>query len=110
LVLKPYGTAAMHCGKNDTGMIGKKNDIYVSCQLDSMNVVTKTIGRIDFIHGAKHGDIVEIGMETIAMGRSSITVKATIRNMKTLKVITQVDDIVFVNIKDGKPFSHGKQI
>jgi acyl-CoA thioesterase YciA len=84
--------------------------IYVSCQLDSMNVVTKTIGRIDFIHGAKHGDIVEIGMETIAMGRSSITVKATIRNMKTLKVITQVDDIVFVNIKDGKPFSHGKQI
>jgi hypothetical protein len=49
-------------------------------------------------------------METIAMGRSSITVKATIRNMKTLKVITQVDDIVFVNIKDGKPFSHGKQI
>ena len=82
--------------------------IYVSCQLDSMNVVTKTIGRIDFIHGAKHGDIVEIGMETVAMGRSSITVKATIRNMKTLKVITQVDDIVFVNIKDSKPYPHGK--
>jgi len=82
--------------------------IYVSCQLDSMNVVTKTIGRIDFIHGAKHGDIVEIGMETVNMGRSSITVRATIRNMKTLKVITQVDDIVFVNIKDGKPCPHGK--
>ena len=82
--------------------------IYVSCQLDSINVVTKTIGRIDFIHGAKHGDIVEIGMETVAMGRSSITVRATIRNMKTLKVITQVDDIVFVNIRDSKPYPHGK--
>jgi len=83
--------------------------IYVSCQLDSMNVVTKTIGRIDFIHGATHGDIVEIGMETVSTGKTSITVKATIRNMKTLKVITQVDDIVFVNILDGKPHPHGKR-
>jgi len=84
--------------------------IYVSCQLDSMNVVTKTIGRIDFVQGAKHGDIIEIGMETASMGKTSITVRATIRNMKTKKIITQVDDIVFVNIKDGKPYPHGKTV
>jgi acyl-CoA hydrolase len=82
--------------------------IYVTCQLDSMDVVTKTIGRIDFVEGAKHGDIVEIGMETVKLGKTSITVKATIRNMKTKKIITEVDDIVFVNIKDGKPYPHGK--
>jgi acyl-CoA thioesterase FadM len=47
-------------------------------------------------------------METVKLGKTSITVKATIRNMKTKKIITEVDDIVFVNIKDGKPYPHGK--
>ena len=60
--------------------------IYVSCQLDSMNVVTKTIGRIDFIHGATHGDIVEIGMETVSTGKTSITVRATIRNLSLIHI------------------------
>lgn len=81
--------------------------IYVSCQLDSRYVVTKTIGRIDFLAGAEQGDIIEIGMETAFLGKTSITVRATIRNMKTKKIITKVDDIVFVNIKDGKPYPHG---
>lgn len=81
--------------------------IYVSCQLDSRNVVTRTIGKIDFIAGAEHGDIIEIGMDTIKLGKTSITIKATVRNIKTKKIITEVDDIVFVNIKDGKPHPHG---
>ena len=82
--------------------------IYTTCQLESMNVVTRSIGRIDFISSAEHGDIVEIGMETKNIGKTSITIKATIRNMKTEKIITQVDDIIFVNIKDSKPYPHGK--
>jgi acyl-CoA hydrolase len=81
--------------------------IYVSCQLDSVNVVTRTIGKIDFIAGAEHGDIIEIGMDTIKLGKTSITIKATVRNIKTKKIITSVDNIVFVNIKDGKPYPHG---
>lgn len=84
--------------------------IYVTCQLDSQYVVTRTIGRIDFLHGATAGDVVEIGMATAFIGNTSITVRATIRNMKTKKIITQVDDIVFVNMKDGKPYPHGKKI
>ena len=82
--------------------------IYTTCQLGSMNVVTRSIGKIDFISSAEHGDIVEIGMETKKIGKTSITIKATIRNMKTEKIITQVDDIIFVNIKDSKPYPHGK--
>lgn len=84
--------------------------IYVSCQLGSQNVVTKTIGRIDFVRGARHGDIIEIGMETVYVGKTSITVKATVRDMNTKEVITHIDDIVFVNIKDGKPHPHGKPV
>jgi acyl-CoA thioesterase FadM len=47
-------------------------------------------------------------METACIGKTSITITATIRNMETKKIITQVDDIVFVNLKDGKPYPHGK--
>ena len=28
--------------------------------------------------------------------------------MKTGDIITEVNDIVFVNVKDGKPYPHGK--
>tara|TARA_X000000368_G_C23021770_1_gene708299 strand:- start:959 stop:1321 length:363 start_codon:yes stop_codon:yes gene_type:complete len=82
--------------------------IYTTCQLDSMSVVTRSIGRIDFKASAKHGDLIEIGMDTINLGKTSITLKATIRNMKTGDIITEVNDIVFVNVKDGKPYPHGK--
>tara|TARA_Y100001972_G_scaffold16704_1_gene18217 strand:- start:650 stop:1021 length:372 start_codon:yes stop_codon:yes gene_type:complete len=84
--------------------------IYTTCQLGTRDVVTRSIGKIDFVHGAKHGDIIEIGMETIKIGVSSITLRATIRNMETRKVITQVDDIVFVNMKDGKPAPHNSWV
>ena len=81
--------------------------IYTTCQLNSMSVVTRSIGRINFISSAEYGDIIEIGMETTKIGKTSITIKATIRNMKTGKVITEVNDIIFVNVKNGKPASHG---
>lgn len=81
--------------------------IYVSCQLNSRNVVTRTIGKIEFLAGAEHGDIIEIGMDTTKIGKTSITIEATVRNIKTKKIITHVEDIVFVNIKNGKPHPHG---
>ncbi len=81
--------------------------IYTTCQLNSMSVVTRSIGRINFISSAEYGDIIEIGMETTNIGKTSITIKATIRNMKTGKVITEVNDIIFVNVKNGKPAPHG---
>ena len=84
--------------------------IYTTCQLGTRDVVTRSIGKIDFAHGAKHGDIVEIGMETTKIGVTSITLRATIRNMETRKIITQVDDIVFVKMKDGKPTPHNSWV
>ena len=46
-------------------------------------------------------------MQTIKLGKTSITIKATVRNIQTKKIITEVNDIVFVNIKDGNPYPHG---
>lgn len=83
--------------------------IYSTCQLGTDQIVTRSIGHVGFKNGANVGDIVEFGIETVKVGNTSITLRATVRNMKTKKIITTVDDIVFVNIKDGKPYPHGKK-
>jgi len=82
--------------------------IYCSCQLDNDRVVTRAMSNIDFQHSAIRGDIIEIGMETVKLGTTSITIKCDVRNKRTEKTITSVDRIVFVNLgKDGKPAPHG---
>lgn len=81
--------------------------IYVSCQLGKGNLVTKFMSEIDFVSSAKLGDIIEIGMETVNFGKSSITVRCVVRNKFTKEVIIKIDKIVFVHLdKDGKPTPH----
>ena len=84
--------------------------IYCSCQLDNDRVVTRSMSNIDFLHSAIRGDIIEIGMETVNIGTTSITIKCDVRNKRTERTITSVDSIVFVNLgPDGKPAPHGKK-
>ena len=85
--------------------------IYCSCQLDNDRVVTRSMSNIDFHYSAIRGDIIEIGMETISIGKTSIAIKCDVRNKRTEKTITSVDKIVFVNLgPDGKPSAHGKTV
>ena len=82
--------------------------IYCSCQLNNDRVVTRSMSNIDFLASAIRGDIIEIGMETVNFGKTSITVRCNVRNKRTEKTITSVDEIVFVNLgPDGKPAPHG---
>ena len=82
--------------------------IYCSCQLNNDRVVTRSMSNIDFMHSAIRGDIIEIGMETVNLGKTSITIKCDVRNIRTEETITSVDEIVFVNLgPDGKPARHG---
>ena len=84
--------------------------IYCSCQLENDRVVTRSMSHIDFLHSAVRGDIIEIGMETVKMGKTSIVIKCDVRNKRTEKTITRVNEIVFVNLgPDGKPAPHGKR-
>ena len=84
--------------------------IYCSCQLDNDRVVTRSMSKIDFLASAIRGDIIEIGMETVKLGHTSITIRCNVRNKRTEKIITSVDSIVFVNLgPDGKPAPHGKK-
>lgn len=81
--------------------------IYVSCQLGKGNLVTKFMSEIDFVSSATLGDIIEIGMETVSFGKSSITVRCVVRNKFSKEVIIKIDKIVFVHVdEEGRPSPH----
>ncbi|RUO18646.1 acyl-CoA thioesterase [Aliidiomarina haloalkalitolerans] len=84
--------------------------IYASCQLDQKSLVTKHIGEITFDASAFQGDVVEFGLATKAVGRSSLTVTCIVRNKGTKQNICTADDIVFVHIdpETRRPQPHGK--
>ena len=85
--------------------------IYTITMLQSPYVVTKLMSEINFISSARAGDILEMGMKVVKVGRSSITLKCDVRNIMTHHTIVKIDEIVFVNLdSSGFPSAHGKRI
>ncbi len=83
--------------------------LYAIIQLENKKVVTKYISEINFMSTATAGDIVEIGIEVIEFGKTSLTLNCEVRNKMTLETIVTVDNIILVNLDDaGKPKPHGK--
>lgn len=82
--------------------------IEVISLLNTNNVVTKYISEIEFISGAKIGDVVEIKTHFSKAGKSSVTLKVEVYNFTTQKSIAIVNEIVMVNVdENGQPKSHG---
>lgn len=82
--------------------------IEVISLLKSNNVVTKFISEIEFISGAKCGDVVDIKTVFSKAGKSSITLKVEVFNFTTQKSIATVNEIVMVNVdENGQPSPHG---
>lgn len=92
--------------------IDEEAAIYAICQLGTNCLVTKHISEISFESPAKQGDIVEFGLETKRVGRSSITVRCLVRNNATKTTICLAEEIVFVKINPdtGKPEAHHKTL
>nr|WP_136249889.1 hotdog domain-containing protein [Ningiella ruwaisensis] len=90
--------------------IDEEAAIYAICQLETNCLVTKHIGEISFESPATMGDIVEFGLETKHVGRTSITVSCLVRNKASKKTICLADDIVFVAVdpETRQPVPHGK--
>ena len=87
--------------------IDEEAAIYVTCQLDDGNVVTKYMSEINFVSSARIGDVIEIGMETVRFGTSSITVRCEVRNKFNKDTIIEIDEIVFVHLdENGRPTPH----
>jgi acyl-CoA hydrolase len=89
--------------------IDEEAALYTIVQLENKRIVTKFISEINFINAPVQGDIIEIGIEALAFGNSSITLRCEVRNKLTREDILSIAKIIMVNLgEDGKPLPHGK--
>jgi len=89
--------------------IDEEAALYSIVQLENSRVVTKYMSEINFMNSAKQGDIVEIGIDVVKFGTTSLILKSEVRNMMTRETIISIDNITMVNLgADGKPAPHGK--
>ncbi|HZJ19870.1 MAG TPA: hotdog domain-containing protein [Pricia sp.] len=89
--------------------IDEEAALYSIIQLENKRIVTKYMSEINFMSTAIKGDIVEIGIEVVKFGKSSLTLNCEVRNKMTRETIVTVDNIIMVNLgDDGKPKPHGK--
>ena len=88
--------------------IDEEAAIYAILQMGNHRAVTKLMSEINFVASASQGDMIEMGLKATHFGRTSMTMRAVVRNMITRKVILSIDKIVFVSLgEDGKPQPHG---
>lgn len=91
--------------------IDEEAAIYAVCQLNSKRVVTKFMSEINFVSAARHGDVIEIGLETTSVGRTSITMACQVRNKFTKELIITIEKMVFVHVDThGNSSPHGKSM
>lgn len=90
--------------------IDEEAAIYAIIQLGNGRAVTKYISEINFVSSAVQGDLIEMGLTATRFGRTSLTMRAEVRNMITRQSILTIDKIVFVNLSaSGVPEPHGYQ-
>lgn len=104
--LNPNGTLF---GGRLLAWIDEEAALYTVIQLENPKIVTKFMTEINFMASAKKGDIVEIGIEVIKFGKTSITMRCEARNKMTRETILTVDNMVMVNLgENGLPSPHHK--
>jgi acyl-CoA hydrolase len=104
--LNPNGTLF---GGQLLAWIDEELALYTIIQLENSRIVTKHMSEINFRSSARQGDIIEIGIDVVKFGRSSIELKCEARNMMTRETIITIDSTTMVNLgDDGKPKAHGK--
>ena len=104
--LNPNGTLF---GGQLLAWIDEELALYAIIQLESPRVVTKSMSEINFRRSARQGDIIEIGIDVVKFGNTSLTLQCEVRNMMTRETIITIDTTTMVNLgPDGKPKAHGK--
>lgn len=88
--------------------IDEEAAIYAIVQIGNPRAVTKLISEVEFVSSANQGDLIELGIVATKFGRTSITMRAEVRNMITRHRILAIERIVFVGLdEDGAPLPHG---
>ena len=74
-------------------------------------MVKSYISNVEFLSTARIGDIVEIGIEAIDMGRRSTTLKCVVRKRGSDTIRTQIERTVFVLVdRQGRPKPHNQTL
>ena len=103
--LNPRGT--LHGGQL-LKWIDEEGGIHAGLELNTGLIVTKLISEIDFKFPVILGDVIEIGMQTIDIGKTSCTLACEIRSLHADKIVCSIDKIVYVRVnKYGLPKGHG---
>ena len=83
--------------------------LYTIIQLENTKIVTKHMSEINFRSSARQGDIIEIGIDVVKFGKTSLTLICEARNMMTRETIITIESTTMVSLgQDGKPKPHGK--
>lgn len=103
--LNPHGTLF---GGSLLRWLDEEAAIYAILRLGNPRAVTKYMSEIDFVSSARQGDLIELGISEVSLGRTSLTMRAEVRNAVTRERILVIDRIVFVGLnEDGVPEPHG---
>jgi acyl-CoA thioesterase YciA len=104
--LNPNGTLF---GGKLLAWIDEELALYTIIQLENTKIVTKHMSEINFRSSARQGDIIEIGIDVVKFGKTSLTLICEARNMMTRETIITIDHTTMVSLgQDGKPKPHGK--
>ena len=88
--------------------IDEEGGIHAALELQTGLIVTKYISDIDFKFPVIQGDVVEIGMQTLEIGKTSCTLSCEVRSIQAEKTVCSIDKLVYVRVnKYGLPKSHG---
>lgn len=73
--------------------IDEEAGIYSMTKLGSHRVVTKFMSEINFVSSANQADVIEIGLQFISIGRTSITFRCEVRNLFTKKQSSPLSEL-----------------
>ncbi len=91
------------------GWIDDEAVVVATLQLGVTHVVTRYMSEISFVSSARLGDIVEIGLVTTGFGRTSLSMRAEVRNINTGRSVLTIDRLVFVSLDEtGALLPHGQ--
>ena len=87
--------------------IDEECGIYCACQMKQAHIMTKYMSEINFISAATNGEALEIGVETVEIGRTFLTVSCHVRCMQDKRDIIKIDKVTFVALNaKGRPVRH----
>ena len=88
--------------------IDEEGGIHAALELETGLIVTKFVSEIDFKFPVIQGDVVEIGMQTLEIGKTSVTLSCEVRSLQAERTVCSIEKMVYIRVnKYGLPKKHG---